>query len=63
VPFTIYAKLLGEQGGEPLIEGNQVLGVFPALEFILGAQISEREIQGSKMWTHSLEKRDISPAS
>jgi hypothetical protein len=49
VPFAIYAKLLGEEGGEPLIEGNQVLSVFPALEFILGAQISRGEIQRSNV--------------
>jgi len=42
VPFAIYAKLLGKQSGEPLIKGNQVLGVFAALKFVLGALISQR---------------------
>jgi hypothetical protein len=41
VPFAIYAKLLGEQGGEPLVKGNQVLSVFPALKFVLGPRNSQ----------------------
>lgn len=42
VPFAIYAKPLGEQGREPLVKGNQVLSVFPALKFVLGPRISQR---------------------
>jgi len=42
VPFAIYAKLLGEQGRELLVKGNEVLGVLPALKFVLGARISQR---------------------
>jgi hypothetical protein len=61
VSFAVYTELLGEHRGKRLVKGYQILGVFPAFEFVLGAQMSG-EVNGRLVITHRLEKRDICPA-
>jgi len=35
MPFAIYTELLREQRGKGLVEGDQVLRIFPTLKLVL----------------------------